>query len=209
MKKWILILALATCTIVRAKAQSEEVQQLILNIEKLAQFKQILSDMKKGYTILNGGYNTIKNLSEGNFNLHQTFLDGLMQVSPAVKKYKKVAEIIRFQSILVREYKSALSGFKSEKLFRPDELEYISSVYANLIEKSLEQIDDLTLVITAGKLRMSDDERINAIDRIYEDMQDKVSFLKAFNQQASVLVLQRAKEQKDARSMGSIYGIKQ
>lgn len=192
----------------RSKAQSEEVQQLILNIEKLAQFKQILADMKKGYTILNGGYNTIKNLSEGNFNLHQTFLDGLMQVSPTVKKYKKVAEIIRLQSTLIKEYKSAFGHFKGEKLLRPDEIDYLAGVYGGLVNKSLQQIDDLTMVLTAGKLRMSDDERITAIDRIYEDMQDKVNFLRSFNGQTSVLVLQRAKEQKDARSMGSIYGIK-
>lgn len=192
----------------RSKAQSEEVQQLILNIEKLAQFKQILADMKKGYTILNGGYNTIKNLSEGNFNLHQTFLDGLMQVSPTVKKYKKVAEIIRLQSTLIKEYKSAFGHFKGEKLLRPDEIDYLAGVYGGLVDKSLQQIDDLTMVLTAGKLRMSDDERITAIDRIYEDMQDKVDFLRSFNSQTSVLVLQRAKEQKDARSMGSIYGIK-
>ncbi len=36
----------------RATAQSNEVTQLLLNVEKLTQFKQILSDMKKGYQIL-------------------------------------------------------------------------------------------------------------------------------------------------------------
>ena len=51
--------------------QAQELEELALDIEKLAQFKQILSDMKKGYTILSGGYNTIKNLSQGNFNLHK------------------------------------------------------------------------------------------------------------------------------------------
>jgi hypothetical protein len=54
----------------RISAQSQEMQQLILNIEKLAQFKQILADMKKGYQILNGGYKAVKDLSKGNFNLH-------------------------------------------------------------------------------------------------------------------------------------------
>lgn len=47
-------------------AQSAEIQQLILNIEKLSQFKKILSDMKKGYELLSGGYKTVKDMSEGN-----------------------------------------------------------------------------------------------------------------------------------------------
>ena len=36
---------------------------------------------------------------QGNFNLHKAFLDGLMMVSPAVKKYKRVADIITLQGM--------------------------------------------------------------------------------------------------------------
>lgn len=192
-----------------AKAQGEEAQQLLLNVEKLAQFKQILSDMKKGYEILNGGYTTIKNLSEGNFNLHKGFMDGLMAVSPTVKNYKKVADIIRFQKILLRDYKTALNQFKGNELINANELSYISGVYNQLIKKSLDNLEDLTMVVTANKLRMSDDERLQAIDRIYDDMQDKVVFLRNFNNETSIMALQRAKEKKDAGTMKSIYGLKQ
>ena len=83
MKKLIIILGIVLFTFPmanKALAQKDEIAQLLLNVEKLAQFKQILSDMKKGYKILNGGYNTIKDLSEGNFSLHKTFLDALMDL---------------------------------------------------------------------------------------------------------------------------------
>jgi len=102
MKKTIMLILLLSAIISRTvQAQSEELQQLALNIEKLAQFKKILSDMKKGYEILNGGYNTIKDLSEGNFSLHKTFLDGLMAVSPSVQRYKKVSDIISYQKSIL------------------------------------------------------------------------------------------------------------
>lgn len=192
-----------------AHAQSDEMQQLLLNVEKLAQFKKILSNMKKGYDILNGGYNTVKNLTEGNFNLHKTFLDALMEVSPTVKNYKKVADIIRFQKLILTEYKSAYSRAKGKNLISDGELDYISGVYSNLVNKSLDNLEDLTMVVTSGKLRMSDDERIQAIDRIYDDMQDKLVFLRDFNNSTSVLIVQREKEQKDAKAMKAIYGIKQ
>ncbi|WP_244307430.1 hypothetical protein [Flavobacterium fluviatile] len=80
----------------KGNSQSQEIQQLILNIEKLAQFKQILSDMKKGYEILSGGYKVAKDMSQGNFTLHKTFLDALMQVSPVVRNYKRVGDIANF-----------------------------------------------------------------------------------------------------------------
>lgn len=189
----------------RVNAQAQEMQQLILNIEKLAQFRQILKDMKKGYEILNGGYNTVKNLSKGNFDLHKTFLDALMQVSPTVRKYRRVGDIINNQVLLVKEYKVALKRFRNSGNFNPDEIAYLERVYDNLFRLSLRNLDELTTVITANKLRMSDDERLAAIDKIYADMQDKLLFLRSFNNDNSILALQRAKEQNDVNAMREIH----
>ena len=191
----------------KAMAQKDEIAQLLLNVEKLAQFKQILSDMKKGYKILNGGYNTIKDLSQGNFNLHKTFLDALMEVSPTVKNYKRVADIINYQVILVKEYKSAFNRFKRDNNFNQQELAYLERVYENLFKQSLNNLDNLVTIITANKLRMSDDERLKAIDKIFAEMQDKLLFLRYFNNNTTVLAVQRAKERNDANTMRLVYGI--
>lgn len=202
----LLILTGAASTL-KVSAQSDELQQLALNIEKLAQFKQILSDLKKGYQIVSTGYNTIKNISEGNFDLHKTFLDALMQVSPMVNNYKRVADIINYQIILVKEYKTTFNRFKKDNNFNSQELEYLGRVYNNLLKQSLKNLDDLTTVITANKLRMSDDERLKAIDNIFIEMQDKVMFLRYFNNNTTILAVQRAKERNDAATIRNIYGI--
>lgn len=191
----------------RAAAQSQEMQQLILNIEKLAQFKQILTDMKKGYQILNGGYNVVKDLSKGNFSLHETFLDALMQVSPTVRKYKRVGDIIHYQVLLVREYKAAFNRFRNSGNFNPEEIAYLEKVYSKLFKESIRNLDELTSVISANTLRMSDDERLAAIDKVYADMQDKLSFLRNFNNNTSVLGIQRTKERNDINAMRSIYKV--
>ena len=210
MKMTILKMALAflgMLPILQTSGQSAEATQLLLNVEKLAQFKQILKDMKKGYQILDGGYNTIKDISQGNFGIHKLFLDGLMQVSPTVKNYKRVVDIIDYQFILIKEYKNAFARFKRDNNFTSDELAYLSRVYDNLFKQSLRNMDELTNVITANKLRMSDDERLKAIDKIYEDMQDKLQFLRHFNNNTTVLALQRAKEKKDVNATRKLYNI--
>jgi len=188
-------------------AQSTEIQQLLLNVEKLAQLKKILSNMKQGYEIVSNGYNTIKDISKGNFNLHEAFLDGLIQVSPTVRKYKKIGEIILFQTQLVKEYKSAFRRFDASNLFNANEIKYMGNVYTNLFNKSLQNLDELTMVITAGKLRMSDDERLNAIDRIYIDMGDKLVFLRTFNKENNVLAIQRGREIVDTRVSKKLNGL--
>lgn len=207
MKKILLIGIVCIVLILPSKvtAQKQEIQQLILNIEKLAQFKQILKDMKKGYEMLSGGYNTVKDLSEGNFSLHETFLDALMQVSPTVRNYRRIGDIVTYQVQLVKEYKFAFGRFRDSKNFNADEIAYLERVYDNLFKQSLRNLDELTSVVTANKMRMSDDERLASIDKIYVDMQDKLMFLRNFNNNTSVLALQRAKEQKDTQSMLSIY----
>ena len=190
----------------QAVAQSTEIQQLLLNVEKLTQLKKILSNMKQGYVIVSNGYSAIKDISKGNFNLHEAFLDGLMQVSPTVRKYKKIGEIIIFQIQLVKEYKSAFRRFDASNLFNANEINYMGNVYSNLFNKSLQNLDELTMVITAGKLRMSDDERLNAIDRLYIDMSDHLVFLRTFNKENNVLAIQREREIVDARVSKKLNG---
>jgi hypothetical protein len=190
-----------------ASAQEDEIQQLLLNVEKLAQFRQILGDMKNGYEVLHTGYSTIRNLSEGNFQLHRTFLDGLLMVNPTVRNYQRVTDIVNFQIILVKEYKSAYNRYKKDGNFSLQEIEYIRRVYDRLFEKSLKNIEDLTIIISPNKLRMSDDERLRAIDRIFHEMQEKLHFLRHFNNNTTILAIQRAKERNDAKVLLSIYGI--
>lgn len=199
MKKILILTILITLLMIPGKSmgQSVEIQQLILNIEKLSQFKKILSDMKKGYELLSGGYKTVKDMTEGNFSLHKTFLDALMQVSPAVRNYKKVGEIVEYQISIVKESRNGMNRFIKSGNFSGQEINYFEKVYGNLLNQSLRNLDELTMVITADKLRMSDDERLKAVDDIYEQMQDKLLFLRNFNTTSNVLALQRSKEKND------------
>ena len=187
------------------QAQSYELERLALDIEKLAQMKNILKDLYKGYEILSTGYNTIKSISQGNFNLHKAFLDGLLAVSPAVRNYQHVVDIIEYQARIVSGYKSAISRFKQDNHFSVDEITYLMNVYNSLISSSLNDLSNLLNVLTAGKLRMSDYERLHAIDGIYADTKDKYLFLEQFNNSASILAAQRAAEDNDAGTVKHLY----
>jgi hypothetical protein len=186
--------------------QSTEVQQLLLNVEKLSQLKNILSDMKKGYTLVSKGYKAVKDIAQGNFSLHEVFLDGMMLVSPEVKKYHRVADIINDQGKILAEYKAAFRHFKASGNFSDSDIAYLSSVYGQLFELSKDNLDELLMVITASTLRMSDQERLAAIDRIFADTEDKLQFLRAFNDQAGMLDLQRRWERDDIKGLSDVFG---
>jgi len=207
MKKYIMIFCFAFSFCFQAAAQSQEAQQLLLNVQKLAQLKQILKDMYKGYEVVSKGYNTIKNISEGNFDLHKVFLDGLMKVSPVVKNYKRVIDIIEKQGLIVKEYKSAFSRLKKTGQFNLTEINYMSGVYTRLLDRSLQDLNELLMVTTANQLRMSDEERLAAIDKIFAGMEDKLSFLRSFNRSTTVLAMQRGREAIDTKVSQQLYGV--
>jgi len=191
-----------------AKAQSstgQDMQQLLYDIEKLTQFKAILSDMQRGYTILTRGYEQVKTMAQGNFNLHSLFLNGLMQVNPEVAKYARVADIIADEADILSEYKNAFRGFQTSGGFNAGELDYLARVYAQLTGAALNDVNELINVITASKLRMSDDERLSAIDRIYASGNDKRNFLRDFNRRTHILLLQRQREQNEVDNLKSLY----
>lgn len=192
----------------KASAQVQEMQQLLLDIEKLTQMKSILSDMKTGYQIYEQGYGSISSLSKGNFNLHQTYLNGLLAISPAVKNYARIADILTMQASLISEYKRKQALFRQSGSFSISELSYISDVYTRLVSQTLNDAGELADVLMTGKLRMSEAERIKAIDRIYTGSSERLQFLRSFNNQGVAISLQRVKEAGDTQTLNRLYGIK-
>ena len=208
MKKWRVILFCLPVYFlpINTKSQSQEAQQLLLNVEKLAQFKKILKDMYKAYKILYKGYTTIKDISQGNFNLHKAFLDGLLDVSPAVKRYKRIADIINYQARIIKDSKAAYRQSRRDKSFSIEEGRYLGKVYANLVNESKNNLEELLMVITAGKMRMSDEERLQAINKIYAKVEEQFSFLNDFNNSTKLLSLQRKSESIEINLSKRIYG---
>lgn len=190
---------------IKVQAQSQELQQLLLNVEKLTQLKSILSDMKKGYQIYQQGYGTISDLSKGNFDLHNGYLSGLMAVSPSVQTYGRVAQIISQQVSIISEYKTGFSRLKQSGSFNASELSYMNNVFNQVAKQSMNNIDELSNLMTAGKLRMSDDDRLRAIDRIYNSSSDQLQFVRYFNRQGNLLSLQRTKENNEVNTIKQLY----
>ena len=187
--------------------QAAEAEQLLLNWEKLQTLEEILDNMYTGYKILDKGYTTIKNISQGSYSLHQLFIDGLMAVNPSVRNYRRIPYIIDYQKLLVKEYKGAYTRFQQDPHFTPQEIQYLANVYNYLFTASIRNVDDLITIITATKLRMSDDERMKAIDRIFYDMESKLVFLRSFNNRTQLLAIQRARAANDVRMLNHLYGL--
>jgi hypothetical protein len=206
MKPIIGILFLA-CLARPASGQGFTALQLLLDWQKLAEEKKILTDLYDGYQLLSKGYTTISDLSKGSFDLHKAFLDGLLAVSPAVKSYHRVTDIIQAQQRILSQYKSAWGLFRQDPHFSAAEIAHIGNVYAGLFDRSVKNLSDLTAILTDRLFRASDAERLDAIDGLYEDMNHTEVFLNVFNNRTALLSLQRSADLRDYESVRELYGL--
>ncbi|WP_237073791.1 TerB family tellurite resistance protein [Mucilaginibacter mali] len=169
--------------------------------------KSMLQQMYKGYEVVSNGYNSVKNISKGNFDLHDAFLNSLLLVSPTVRKYPRVKDIINDQATIMAEYKAAAGTFKQDKHITPDEIGNMMDVYNNIVSSSLGNLDELSIVMTDNKLRMSDDERLQLMDRIYAAGHDQLTFLRHFNDHARQVAAARAAQANDQQTIKKLYGL--
>ena len=186
-------------------AQSFEVQQLTLDIQKLSQEKQLLDDLYKSYDILNKGYTAIRDIAKGNFDMHQLFLDGLLSASPAVRQYGRVKDILDLQLRLAASARSAWSAAQANPLLLPEEISTLGGLYSRLLGQSINDLGTLTNILTDGRLRADDGERLHQIDGLYSSMQTSWRSLQTVNSQAALLSLHRSADEQEIQQLLRLY----
>jgi hypothetical protein len=177
-------------------------------LQQIAALQVYIGYAKKGYNIVSGGINTIRNIKNGDFNLHRDFFNRLKNVNPAIRRYAKVADIIAYQVKIIKQTKGTLQQIRETKQFTETELDYCKQVFDNLLDECMKTVEELILVTTSGKLEMKDDERLKRIDRLYADVQDKYSFTCAFSEDMGILAVERLGEQMEINRSKLINGIK-
>jgi hypothetical protein len=166
-------------------------------LEQIAALQTYIGYAKKGYSIVTGGLNTIKDIKHGDFNLHNTFFNSLSTVNPAIKKYSKVASIIAMQISIAKQITNTIKSCKKSNMLLNSELKYLGAVFNNLLDECAKNLDELFALITNNETQIKDDERIQRIDKLYEDMKDKQMFTTSFSHSAKGLSIQRLNDQND------------
>ena len=177
-------------------------------LQQVAALQVYLGYAKKGYNIVTGGINTIRNIKNGDFNLHRDFFNRLKNVNPAIHRYAKVADIIAYQVKIIKQTKLVHQQISETKQFTEAELDYCKQVFDTLLDECIKTVEELILVTTSGELEMKDDERLKRIDWLYADVQDKYSFACSFSEDMSLLAVQRLGEQMEINRSKLINGVK-
>ncbi|MDB5277931.1 MAG: hypothetical protein JWR61_2886 [Ferruginibacter sp.] len=198
MKK-LLVMGLIVLCVEEASAQTwdewfrQKATQKKYLLQQIAALKIYAGYLSQGYAIAKNGLGIIQNIKQGDYGLHSNYFSSLSTVNPRVKQYVKIVDMIFMEASFVEQTAKAIKSFNNSSMFNHTELDFIRNVFQNVLKGGAANLDDLHNILTNGQLKLKDDERITAIDKLYDDMLDKKTFLTQFCNSTSILMAQRVR----------------
>lgn len=164
----------------------------------LAQGKALAGDM----TAVSG---QIKGVIDQTQQLHDQWYSSLLQVSAGVRGYRRVQEIYNHQTAMISLYSSAIPELRSQGL-TSNQLTGASTVYQGMLSENVELIGELIGVMSAGKAKMTDPERIEFINNIADKISGQHDLMNYYTNKCRAVATQQAQASKDRASMLSFLG---
>ena len=149
----------------------------------------------------------IANWTQRQKEIYEDYFDELWRVKSLIAYYRRITEIIDKQKQLVSEYKRAFSLLKGDKHFTSDEVDHIHSVYTGIIDKSIESLDQILLLVESFTVQMSDAQRLELLNRSADEIEIYSRDLRRFTNRNIQLSLQRAKNLEEINTIKKLYGI--
>ncbi|TKB99164.1 hypothetical protein [Pedobacter cryophilus] len=188
-----LIIMMLCCFTMKLKAQTwdeifrQKKTQKEYLLKQLIALKSYGNFLQKGYEIVGGGLKTIKDLKNGEFDLHQDFFNSLKSINPAVANNPQIAAIVNLEKGIYNSFKTLMYSRLSTA-----EIDYINSVKKKVLEESNQDLESLSAILKPDHLEMQDNQRIQRINELYQSMVSKYQFTKTFI--SGIILLQNQKE---------------
>ena len=153
--------------------------------------------------------NMVKNVNEVKkvYDQGKEYYDALKSVNNLIKDARKVKKTIEMISEITDIYVNGFNKMVGDPNFTPNELVAISAGYAKLLEEGGSLVTELKNVVTGSNgLSLSDKERMEVIDDVYNKMLDYRNLTKYYTQKSISVSFIRAKEKGDTDRVLSLYG---
>ncbi len=199
MKRMILIMCVALIGFThQAKAQWAVIDptNLVQNISQVVKSSSQLTNMIKNVE------ETVKIYKQG-----KEYYDKLKSVHNLIKDARKVQLTVAMISEITQIYTTGFQKMLSDPNFSVEELAAISNGYTILMQEGAALITEIKDIVTAGNgLSMTDAERMEIIDKIYNKMVGYRNLTRYFTDKSISISYLRSKERGDLDRVRSLYG---
>lgn len=202
MKKKILMLCMGYFLVsLTAKAQWVVTDPTNLAQGIINAAKNIVQTSTTATNMINNFQETVKIYKQG-----KEFYDGLRKVKNLVRDARKVQQTILMVGDITDIYVNSFERMLSDPYFTPEELSAIALGYTKLLEESVHLLNDLKTVVNENGLSMNDKERMDIIDRCYNDMLQYRSLVQYYTNKNIGVSYLRAKKRNDLDRVMALYG---
>ncbi len=199
MKRIVLIVCVALIGLsFQAKAQWAVIDpsNLVQNIQQVVKSSSTLTNMVKNVQ------ETVKIYEQG-----KEYYDALKSVNNLIKDARKVKLTIEMISEISDIYITGFNKMVTDPNFTGDELAAISLGYARLMEEGGALVTELKNIVTSSNgLSMTDRERMEMIDQIYNRMLGYCNLTRYYTQKSISVSFIRAKAKADTDRVLALYG---
>lgn len=196
---WIIVKEVLKKVILAIDAQVQRLQNKTIGLQNAQKaLENTLSKLK---------FEEISGWTEKQRAQYANYFEELWKVKNLIATFQRVREITELQVKLVKQYQRVFELLRNDRHFTPQELDYMFKVYTGMIDASLQNVEQITLVINAFKTQMSDGQRLSIISKAAADIERISSDMQRFTNQNIRLSLQRAKDEKEISSIKAWYGL--
>lgn len=152
--------------------------------------------------------NVVKNFNEVKkmYDQGKEYYDKLKAINNLVKDARKVQQTVLLVGDVSEMYVQNFGKMMNDQNFSPQELVAIGNGYSALLNESSELLKELKQIVTSSSLSLNDKERMDIIDRVYNEVKEYNSLVRYYtNKNISVSYL-RAKKKNDAKRVLDLYG---
>lgn len=146
--------------------------------------------------------------SAKNLALAKEWYDGLMQVSNAVKNYRRVQHIFERQTAIISLYSDYIQRFRQDPHLRPVQIAAMVKGYTTLIGESTDYLDDLTAIVSPLKGKMTDAERMELIDQLDDKVTHQYELVSYFTRRNIALSLRESSTARELDTLKKLYGVR-
>lgn len=147
-----------------------------------------------------------KVFSEKNLQLAKNWYDGLLQVSAAVRGYRRVQSVFEKQGRIIQNYSTAIETLRQSPYVAPEQLSAMTTIYTKMLTESANTLSDLQTIVSPAMLKMTDADRMRFIDKLDAKITDQLGLINYFTQRNLVQMHLAEQKAQDAQALNALMG---
>lgn len=162
---------------------------------------QVIETSTTATNMVNNFKETVKLYEQG-----KKYYDALKSVNNLVKDAKKVQQTILMVGEISDIYMTSFQKMLSDKNYTVEELGAIAFGYTKLLEQSGDMLVELKSVVNVNGLSMTDKERLDIIDRIYNSVRNNRNLVNYYTKKNITVSYLRSQRAGDTDRVMALYG---